>query len=195
MDKNCISSLCITICLPALPVPEAPTRLNCFTPDSTLWKWLQSEYMLSTSSEYCRLSHCSSAVKSHHDQGNFYKRKHSAGGMAYSFRELVRYHHGGKQKRTVTGAVAGSFPPWPTGSRQRERETTGPEVGFWNLKAHPPPTQQKKSPPRHHLPTLPKQYQLGTKHANMSLQSPFSVKASHLPSLKPSIKMKVSLWL
>lgn len=44
------------------------------------------------------LSHCSSAVKRQHDQDNSYKRKYltGGGGLAYSFRRLVHYHHGRK---------------------------------------------------------------------------------------------------
>lgn len=53
------------------------------------------------------LNHCSISVKDHHDQGHFYRKKAVNDGLAYSFRDLVRHHHGGeKGSMRGTGAVA-----------------------------------------------------------------------------------------
>jgi hypothetical protein len=50
--------------------------------------------------------HCSTVVKQHHGKWNYYNRKHLIR-LAYSFRGLVYYHHGGFNISMQTDVGAG----------------------------------------------------------------------------------------
>jgi hypothetical protein len=45
------------------------------------------------------------AVKKHHDHSNSYEGKHFIGGLTYSFRGSVYYHHGGRHSGTQADVV------------------------------------------------------------------------------------------
>ena len=71
------------------------------------------------------LSHCSIAVKRHHDWRNSYKRKHLVWGLAYSLRGLVHYHHGGEpgSRQGRHGAGEEVERSWLQREIEKERES------------------------------------------------------------------------
>jgi hypothetical protein len=54
------------------------------------------------------LSQCSIAVKRHYDQKQLLQKKALIWGLAYSFRDLVHYHHGGEHGGTQADVVLGT---------------------------------------------------------------------------------------
>lgn len=111
---------------------------------------------------YC-LSHCSMAVKRHHDQGNSYRIKCLISKLTWIFRVLVPGHHGREHgSRHDPGAAytlkyTESFVPCSTGYG-RERESLGLAMAFEISKFTPSDTPVLNPPP-----TV---YKLGAKHAN-----------------------------
>ena len=87
-----------------------------------------------------RLSHCSIAVKRHHNQGNSYKWKHLTGSLLKRFRTLVQYHHGGEHANTHGAEVVVRVTSWSArGCGDRGSGVWG-GMGFLKLQSLPPVT-------------------------------------------------------
>jgi hypothetical protein len=76
-------------------------------------------------------------VKRHHEQHNYYKRKHLIGGSVFIFRGLVYFHHGREHggMQADTGAVAESYIlmcKQRGGRGGREGSGVGETLRFWH---------------------------------------------------------------
>lgn len=77
-------------------------------------------------------------MKRHHEQHNYYKRKHLIGGSVFIFRGLVYFHHGREHggMQADTGAVAESYilmckQRGGEGRERRERSGRDTQVLAW----------------------------------------------------------------